>query len=154
MNTQADIHETWMHAALSQARRAFDMGEVPVGAVVVREGVIIGRGANCREATGDPTAHAEIIALRQAARELGDWRLHGCALYVTLEPCPMCAGAALAARISRVIYGARDPREGCCGSVYRLTEDPAFGHHARATGGVLEADCARLLRDFMALRRT
>ena len=153
MNTIADIHEKWMRAALSEARRAFDLGEIPVGAVVVRDGAIISSGHNTRETSGDPTGHAEIIALRQAAQTLGDWRLSGCVLYVTLEPCPMCAGAVLAARIERVIYGARDERQGCCGSLYRLTEDPAFDHFARASGGVMEAECASLLRQFMALSR-
>lgn len=138
----------FMRAAIEQAELAKAAGEVPVGAVVVRDGQIIARGHNMCERTSDPTAHAEIVALRAAADITGDFRLNDCTLYVTLEPCPMCAGAALMARVGSVIFGAYDPVHGCCGSVYRLTEDPAFTHFAPADGGVLEAECACLLKGF------
>ena len=145
--------ERMMMAALSEARAALSEGELPVGAVVARDREIIARGRNRREATGDPTAHAEIEAIRAAAAALGGWRLSGCRLYVTLEPCAMCAGAIVAARLDRVVYGATDPSAGCCGSVYRITEDPAFTHFARADGGILAADCQELLNQFFAARR-
>lgn len=145
--------ERMMMAALSEARAALSEGELPVGAVVARDGEIIARGRNRREATGDPTAHAEIEAIRAAAAALGGWRLCGCRLYVTLEPCAMCAGAIVAARLDRVVYGAADPSAGCCGSVYRITEDPAFTHFARADGGILAADCQEMLNQFFAARR-
>ena len=147
-----------MRAALEEARRARDAGEVPVGAVVARIGEsgaaeIIGRGRNRREAGNDPTAHAEVAAIREAARALGDWRLTGCTLFVTLEPCPMCAGAIVAARLDAVWYGAADPRAGCCGSLYRITEDPAFLYTVPAYGDLLAGECAALLKDFFAARR-
>ena len=145
--------ETLMAAAIEEARRALAEGELPVGAVVARDGEIIARGCNRRENTGDPTAHAEIEAIRAAAAALGGWRLTGCTLYVTLEPCAMCAGAVVAARLSRVVYGASDPAAGCCGSVYRLTEDPAFGHFAPADGGTARDVCRALLEQFFAGRR-
>lgn len=142
-----------MAAALSEARLAFSEGELPVGAVVARGGEIVACGRNRRERTGDPTAHAEIVAIREAAKALGGWRLSGCTLYVTLEPCAMCAGAIVAARLDRVVYGAPDPAAGCCGSVYRITEDPAFTHFARADGGMLEKECQALLSEFFTARR-
>lgn len=145
--------EMLMQAALEEAREAFREGELPVGAVVARFGEIISRGRNRRERSGDPTAHAEIEAIRKAAQALGGWRLAGCQLYVTLEPCAMCAGAIVASRLDRVVYGASDPAAGCCGSVYRLTEDPAFTHFARADGGVMAGECQALLAQFFAVRR-
>lgn len=145
--------EALMKIALEEARRALAEGELPVGAVVARNGEIVATGRNRREAAADPTAHAEIEAIRAAARALGGWRLTGCTLYVTLEPCAMCAGAIVAARLERVVFGAADPAAGCCGSVYRITEDPAFAHFARADGGVLAESCQALLSDFFAEHR-
>ena len=143
----------FMAAALLEARQSLSDGELPVGAVVTRGGEIVARGRNRRERTGDPTAHAEIEAIRAAAQALGGWRLQGCALYVTLEPCAMCAGAIVAARLDRVVFGASDPAAGCCGSVYRITEDPVFTHFAKADGGVLAGECQALLTEFFAGRR-
>jgi len=144
----------YMAEALSLARAARDRGEVPVGAIVVSDGAIIGRGGNAPIAANDPTAHAEIAALRDAAIALGNYRLPGCTLYVTLEPCAMCAGAILHARISRLVYGARDPKTGACGSVVDLFGDARLNHHATAEGGVLADECGKLLSDFFGrLRR-
>jgi len=144
----------YMAEALSLARAARDRGEVPVGAIVVSDGAIIGRGGNAPIAANDPTAHAEIAALRDAAVALGNYRLPGCTLYVTLEPCAMCAGAILHARISRLVYGARDPKTGACGSVVDLFGDARLNHHATAEGGVLADECGKLLSDFFGrLRR-
>ena len=121
---------------------------MPVGCVIVRDGGIIARGHNERERTGDPTAHAEIVAMRRAAEALGGWRLEGCTLYVTLEPCPMCAGAIVQARVSHLVFGAFDEAQGCAGSVYRIPEDPAFSHFCPSDGGILEGECAALLKRF------
>jgi len=144
----------YMAEALSLARAARDRGEVPVGAIVVSDGAIIGRGGNAPIAANDPTAHAEIAALRDAAIALGNYRLPGCTLYVTLEPCAMCAGAILHARISRLVYGARDPKTGACGSVVDLFGEARLNHHATAEGGVLADECGKLLSDFFGrLRR-
>ena len=137
-----------MAQALEQAYLALAEGETPVGCVIVKEGRIIARGRNRRETEKDPTAHAEMEAIRAAARATGDWRLTGCELYVTLEPCPMCAGAIVQARLARVVYGAADPRQSCAGSVYRVTEDPAFTHFCPADGGVLEKECRAVLDEF------
>ncbi|MGF1509315.1 MAG: tRNA adenosine(34) deaminase TadA [Myxococcota bacterium] len=145
-------HE-WMQEALHQAERAADSGEVPVGAVVVQEGVVVGRGHNRREADRDPMAHAEILALRQAARTLGRWRLSDATLYVTLEPCPMCAGALVNARIKRVVYGARDPKAGALDSLYRIGNDPRLNHRFTHRGGVLADASANLLSSFFRARR-
>ena len=142
-----------MRIALEEARLALDEGEVPVGAVLARGGEVLCRAHNLRERTGDPTAHAEVLALRAAAARLGDWRLSGLTLYVTLEPCAMCAGAILNARLERVVFGAYDAQRGCCASVYRLTEDPAFNAFVPSAGGVLERECAELLEEFMHARR-
>ena len=143
----------WMAEAIREAELAASEGEIPVGCVIVRDGEIIARGHNLREQTGDPTAHAEVVAIRRAAQALGCWKLEGCTLYVTLEPCPMCAGAISQARISRLIYGASDPAYGCAGSVYRIPEDPAFNHFCICDGGVLEADCRSLLEHFFRNQR-
>lgn len=142
-----------MRLALEEARVAYEAGEVPVGAVVVRDGEVVARGRNRREHTQDPTAHAEIEAMRAAAFRLGDRRLTGCSLYVTLEPCPMCAGAIALSHLARVVYGAHDPAYGCAGSVYRLPEDPAFPGFTPCDGGVLEAECGDMLSRFFAQRR-
>ena len=145
--------EAWMAEALREAELAAREGEIPVGCVIVRDGQLVARGHNLREQTGDPTAHAEVVAIRRAAQALGCWKLEGCALYVTLEPCPMCAGAISQARISRLIYGAGDPAYGCAGSVYRIPEDPAFNHFCTCDGGVREADCRALLENFFLRQR-
>jgi tRNA(adenine34) deaminase len=149
----SDEDERFMRAALELAHRAREAGEVPVGAVVVREGEIVGRGWNHPIGTHDPTAHAEIDALRDAARRLGNYRLPGCDLYVTLEPCAMCAGAIQHARIRRVLWGAADPKTGACGSVIDLFAEARLNHHARSVGGLLADDCARTLQSFFAERR-
>ena len=137
-----------MREALAEARLALAEEELPIGCVIARNGEIIARGHNLREQTNDPTAHAEIIAMRRAAAALNSWRLEGCTLYVTLEPCPMCAGAISQARLNRLVYGAPDKRYGCTGSVYRIPEDPAFNHFCPCDGGLLEEECAALLHDF------
>lgn len=142
-----------MQEALKEARLALEEGELPIGCVIARNGSIIARGHNLREQLGDPTAHAEIVAMRRAAEVLGSWRLEGCTLCVTLEPCPMCAGAISQARVERLVYGAADERYGCAGSVYRIPEDPAFNHFCPCDGGLLEEECAALLRDFFARHR-
>ena len=142
-----------MRRALDQARRAGDAGEVPVGAVVVVDGRVVALAGNQREAAGDPTAHAEIIALRHAAAESGGWRLNGATLYVTLEPCPMCAGAAVAARIGRLVFGAPDPKAGACGSLYNLCADPRLNHEVAVEPGVLQEECADLMRAWFAAHR-
>ncbi len=145
--------EYFMREALSMARSAECLGEVPVGAVVVRDGVIVGRGFNSPIGESDPTAHAEIAALRDAARNLENYRLPGCELFVTLEPCAMCAGAILHSRIARVVYGARDPKTGVHGSVVDLFAVERLNHHTQIEGGVLADECGRLLSDFFANRR-
>jgi tRNA(adenine34) deaminase len=143
----------FMRAALEAAARAHAAGEVPVGAVVVRNGEILGRGWNRPIGSHDPSAHAEIGALRDAAARLGNYRLPGCELYVTLEPCVMCAGAIQHARIARVVWGAADPKTGACGSVVDLFAEPRLNHHARSVGGVMAAECAQTLQAFFADRR-
>lgn len=144
-----------MREALAQARLALTTDDVPVGAVVVGPaGDVVGRGHNEREATGDPTAHAEVLALREAARTLGRWRLDDCTLVVTLEPCAMCAGAVVLARVPRLVLGAWDPKAGATGSVHDLVRDRRLNHGVEVVGGVLEADCSRLLRDFFATHRS
>jgi tRNA(adenine34) deaminase len=145
--------EFFMREALSLARAAECLGEVPVGALVVRDGQIVGRGFNSPIGESDPTAHAEIAALRDAARNLGNYRLPGCQLYVTLEPCAMCAGAILHARIARVVYGARDAKTGVHGSVVDLFAVERLNHHTEIVGGVLAAECGGLLSSFFAARR-
>jgi tRNA(adenine34) deaminase len=142
-----------MRRAIELAGRAADEGEVPVGAVVVEAGRIIGEGVNRREAWADPTAHAEVIALREAAKVRGGWRLDGCVLVVTLEPCPMCAGAILNSRVDAVVYGATDPKAGCVESLYRLCSDDRFNHRPMVVGGVLAEPCGDLLRLFFRQRR-
>ena len=140
--------------ALAEAGRAAGIGEVPVGAVVVRDGEIIGRGYNRRETDGDPLAHAEILAIRDAAMRTAGWRLTGCTMYVTLEPCAMCAGALVNSRVERLVYGAPDPKAGYCGTLGDLVRDPRLNHRLEVTAGVLESESAALLRGFFAsLRR-
>ncbi|MBP6035915.1 MAG: tRNA adenosine(34) deaminase TadA [Azonexus sp.] len=142
-----------MRQALVLAQTAEEQGEVPVGALVVRDGLIVGRGYNAPIGGKDPTAHAEIAALRDAAQQLGNYRLPGCTLYVTLEPCAMCAGAIMHARIARVVYGARDPKTGVHGSVIDLFAVERLNHHTEVEGGVLAEECAALLSGFFAARR-
>ena len=139
--------EDWMRQALDLARQAMTEGEVPVGCVIVKDGAVVGRGRNRRETARTALGHAEIEAIADACANLGGWRLAGCALYVTLEPCPMCAGAIVNARIPVVCYGARDGEAGCCGSVLNLFEE-RFPHHPRVYGRILEEECAGLLREF------
>lgn len=146
--------EVWMREALAEAGRAAEIGEVPIGAVVVRDGQVIGRGYNRRETDGDPLAHAEILAIRDAAMRTAGWRLTGCTMYVTLEPCAMCAGALVNSRIERLVYGAPDPKAGYCGTLGDLVRDPRLNHRLEVTAGVLESESAALLRGFFAsLRR-
>lgn len=143
----------YMGLALAQARLAWQQGEVPVGAVVVKDGAVIAAGFNQPIGRHDPTAHAEIMALRAAAEKLGNYRLPGCELYVTLEPCAMCAGAMMHARLARIVYGAPDPKTGACGSVVDLFASEKLNHHAEVLGGVREEDCAQTLKSFFAERR-
>ena len=144
-----------MRHALAEAEAAMRAGEVPIGCVIIHEptGRIIGRGHNRREADADPTAHAEIVAMRQAARELGHWRLVDCILVVTLEPCPMCAGAIVNARIGRLIYGCADPKAGAVRTLYRLCEDERLNHRVLVQDGVLREECADILREFFRQQR-
>jgi len=145
--------EDFMRAALELARQAAQSGEVPVGAVVVKDGAVIGRGYNAPISRHDPSAHAEMQALRDAAQQLGNYRLVGCELFVTLEPCVMCVGAIFHARIARVVYGARDPKTGAAGSVLNLFDAAQLNHHARIEGGVLGDECGAVLSNFFAARR-
>jgi tRNA(adenine34) deaminase len=143
----------FMREALELARRAADAGEVPVGAVIVRNGAIVGRGYNQPVSGNDPTAHAEVMALRDAAERIGNYRLAECEMFVTLEPCAMCAGAIMHARLSRVVYGAADPKSGACGSVVDLFAEGRLNHHAAIVGGVMAEEAGAMLRDFFAVRR-
>jgi len=143
----------YMQQAISQARNAWALGEVPVGALIVKEGQVIATGFNQPIGNHDPTAHAEIMALRAAATILGNYRLPGCEMYVTLEPCAMCAGAMLHARLARVVFGASDPKTGACGSVLNLFEQEKLNHHTELTAGVLADECGTLLKEFFAERR-
>lgn len=149
-----DFDAAMMREALSLAGEAAARGEVPVGAVVVSAGAILGRGFNCPISASDPTAHAEVRALREAATALGNYRLVGRTLYVTLEPCAMCAGAIMQARIRRVVYGAADPKTGACGSVMDLFAERRLNHHAEVTAGVLAEECGEMLSTFFAARRS
>ena len=145
--------DDWMNLALALATEAAALGEVPVGAIVVREGIVVGRGANAPIAGQDPTAHAEIAALRAAGIALANYRLPGCVMYVTLEPCAMCAGAIIQARLSRLVFGAPDPKTGACGSVVDLFAEPRLNHHTSVTGGVRSADASAMLSAFFVARR-
>ncbi len=146
--------EEWMRAALLEAEKAAAAGEVPVGAVVVSpEGKILSRGRNSPVGSNDPTAHAEILALRAAARKLGNYRLAGCRLVVTLEPCPMCAGAAVSARVAEIIYGAEDPKSGAVATLYRIASDSRLNHRATIVPGILASECSALLKKFFRGRR-
>ena len=142
------LHERYMKEAIRQAKKAAALGEVPIGCVIVREEKIIGRGYNRRNTDKSTLAHAEISAIRKASRALGDWRLEDCTLYVTLEPCQMCAGAIVQARIPETVIGCMNPKAGCAGSVYNLLEEPAFNHRVRVLRGVLEQECSGMLKTF------
>ncbi len=146
-------HERWMDLALEEARRAEQHGDVPIGCVVERHGELIGTGRNERERRGDPTAHAEVLALREAAAHVGSWRVLDATLYVTLEPCAMCAGAVVLARVPRVVFGCPDPKAGAAGSVLDVLAEPRLNHRPQVVGGVLERECADLLRAFFRARR-
>ncbi|CAM4018441.1 tRNA adenosine(34) deaminase TadA [Alkalicoccus chagannorensis] len=143
-----DRDEQWMKEALKEAALAEEAGEVPIGAVIVRDDAVIGRGRNRRETLQQADAHAEMAAVREACTSIGSWRLEGCTLYVTLEPCPMCAGAVIQSRIERVVFGAWDPKGGCCGSIVNLLEEDRFNHRADSRGGVLEEETGGVLTDF------
>ena len=146
-------HTYFMREAIAEARLALAEGELPIGCVIVYNNEIIARAHNEREQNCDPSAHAEVVAIRRAAKKLNSWRLNGCTLYVTLEPCPMCAGAISQARVEYLVYGAPDPAQGCAGSVYRIPEDPAFSHFCKSDGGVLKDECAALLNAFFEKKR-
>ena len=143
-----DIHEKYMKEAIRQAKKALALNEVPIGCVIVHEGKIIGRGYNRRMTDHTTLAHAEIIAIRKACRQVGDWRLENCTLYVTLEPCQMCAGAIVQARIPHVVMGCRNPKAGCGGSVLNILQEPAFNHQVEITEGILGEECSIVLTDF------
>lgn len=145
--------QVFMAHALAQAEEAACYGEVPIGAVIVKEGHILIADRNRREEFCDASAHAEILAIRQAGRMLGGWRLSGCTLYVTLEPCPMCAGAMVQARLDRLVFGAKDPKGGAAGTLYNLLQDHRLNHRLMVTGGILEEECALILQKFFKIRR-
>ena len=148
-----DAHEPWMELALREARTAEEHGDVPIGCVVERHGEVIGTGRNERERRGDPTAHAEVLALREAAAAVGSWRVLDATLYVTLEPCAMCAGAIVLARVPRIVFGTADPKAGAAGSVLDVLAEPRFNHRPVVESGVLQPECAGLLLEFFAARR-
>ncbi|TWT40323.1 tRNA-specific adenosine deaminase [Phycisphaerae bacterium RAS1] len=152
-STQDEIDRRWMTQAIEEARKALASADVPVGAVVERDGQIIGRGFNQRELLQDPTAHAEMLALTAAAAHVGHWRLERCTLYVTLEPCVMCAGALVLGRLPRLVFGAGDPKAGACGSLFEITRDERLNHRVETVGGVLAEPCGELLRAFFRQRR-
>lgn len=149
----SDQDQTYMQAAIALAKQAAERGEVPVGAVVVKDGEIVGRGSNAPIGLHDPSAHAEILAIRDAAKNIGNYRLVDCTLYVTLEPCAMCSGAIQHARIANLIYGASDPKTGACGSVINLMSEEKLNHHTNVARGILESECGQLLSDFFRQRR-
>ena len=148
-----DRHERYMRLALIEAGKAAACGEVPIGAIVVRDGEVIATAHNRRETDRDPTAHAEVLAIRSAAAVLGAWRLGGCTLYVTIEPCPMCAGAIVLARIDQLVFGAPDPKAGACGTLMDVVRDERLNHQVDVVSGVLAEECAGLMREFFARRR-
>jgi tRNA(adenine34) deaminase len=154
LRAQARIDETWMGLCLVWARRAAERGEVPVGAIVVCEGRVVGRGFNLRERHADPTAHAEVLALREAGARMGHWRLQTATLYVTLEPCPMCAGALVNARVGRLVYGCTDPKAGAVESLFGITTDSRLNHRLKVSSGIRSDECAQILRHFFSQRRS
>ena len=145
--------QRFMRVAIDQAEIARENGDVPVGAVIVHKGRLIAKAYNQREQLNDPTAHAEIIALTQAAEAVENWHLHDCTIYVTLEPCAMCAGALVLARIDRLVYGCNDPKTGACGSLYNIVQDERLNHRLEVTSGVMESECRRQLQEFFAHKR-
>ena len=145
---QKKADEKYMRQALRQAKKAYDLNETPIGCVIVHDGKIIGRGYNRRNTDKNPLAHAEITAIRKASRKMGDWRLEGCTLYVTLEPCQMCAGAIVQARVSEVVIGCMNPKAGCAGSILNLLEMAQFNHQVKVTRNVLQEECSEMLKDF------
>ena len=151
--TRNEEHTKWMKLAFREAEKAYDQGEIPIGAVVVKNDQIIGRGYNQCESLNDPTAHAEIIAITSATNTIKNWRLENCSLYVTKEPCPMCAGALINSRIDMVIFGMYDEKEGCCGSLYQLCRDPRFKHQLAVKGGVMENSCRLIVQEFFKKQR-
>lgn len=151
--TAMDADVKFMKEALKEAQKAFLKDEVPVGCVIVKDGKVIARAHNGREGRQDATAHAELLCIKKACRKLGSFRLTGCELYVTLEPCPMCAGAIINARLERLVFGAFDPKAGCCGTLFDLTGCGEFNHTLRAQGGVMERECSEILRNFFAAKR-
>jgi len=153
MNININNHENWMKVALREAEKAFNEKEVPIGAIVVKDDKVIGRGYNQCETLNDPTAHAEIIAITSAANTIKNWRLLECSLYVTKEPCSMCAGAIVNSRLKFIGFGAFDEKEGCCGSLYQICNDPRFKHQASVKGGILDESCSFLLKNFFSNRR-
>ncbi len=146
-------HQRWMKEAIAEAHKAEALGEVPIGAVIVKNHEIVGRGYNLRETTHDATAHAEIIAIREASERLGSWRLLDCTLYVTLEPCPMCAGAIVQSRVPTVVYGTTDLKAGCAGTLMNLLQEPRFNHRTEIVDGIMQEECAALLTDFFRALR-
>jgi len=149
----ADQDERFMRIALREAAAAEDAGDVPIGSVIVKDGLIIGKAHNQREVLQDPTAHAEMIALTQAAESMGSWRLEGCTIYVTLEPCPMCAGALVLGRVARLVYGCPDPKTGACGSLYDIVRDARLNHRLEVTSGILAGECSEILSGFFRKKR-
>lgn len=148
MRSKLTEDEKYMKEAIRQAKKAWKIDEVPIGCVIVHEGRIIGRGYNRRTTDGNPLAHAELIAIKKASRKMGDWRLEDCTLYVTLEPCQMCSGAIIQARMKRVVVGCMNPKAGCAGSIFNLLQVPQFNHQAELTTGVLEEECSVMMKDF------
>jgi len=148
-----NIDEKFMKLALKEARKAYECDEVPIGAVIVKDGKVIARGYNNRESRLDPTGHAEIIAIRKAAKKIQNWRLEDTTMYVTIEPCSMCAGALVWARVGRVVYGAKEPKGGALGSSYHLYEQKSLNHYPQVSGGVLEEECGMLISDFFKNKR-
>jgi tRNA(adenine34) deaminase len=147
------LDEMWMDLALEEAKQCLEWGDVPVGAIVVREDEVLAAAGNQRELTRDPTAHAELLAIRDASQKLGTWRLTGCSMYVTLEPCPMCAGALVLARVERLVYGTRDPKGGFAGSLGDIVREPRLNHRVAVTTGVRAAESTALLKEFFAAKR-
>lgn len=150
---EIEFDERLMHEALKEAEKAFAVDEVPVGCVIVHEGVIIGRGYNRTESLQDPTAHAEILAITSASENLGSWRLSGCTVYSTMEPCAMCAGALVLARVERLVFGAPDPKFGACGSIFNIVQSQKLNHRVALSSGILKNECASLMQEFFKKKR-